>query len=73
KGTGSRTKVAKEVQMLIISCSRPIAPPKKTYIPTTLMSMKQNATGIPVSIKTTRLPNMSNSTSCHSNGVYLIV
>jgi len=59
--------------MLTISCSRPVAPPKKTNIPTILMNMKQIATGIAAAIRITRPPNMNNSTSCHSNGIYPIV
>jgi len=37
------------------------------------MSMKQNAIGIPVTIRITRLPNMIRSVEAHSNAFHLLV
>jgi hypothetical protein len=47
-----------------------MVPPKRVYIPMTLMIKKQRAIGIPVNIRTNRIPNMSRSQSCQSIRVF---
>jgi len=72
KGMGRRIKEFVVVYMLITSCSRPILPPKKRYIPPTQMSRKQKAIGMPDNISINRQLMINMSTNCHSKDVHLL-
>ena len=41
-------------------------PPKRKYMPITLMTKKHRAMGIPVTMRTSKIPKMTTSQLCHS-------
>jgi len=73
RGKHWREKVARELNMLRVSCHRPALPPNKKNAPTRFTSIKLKAIGNPVAIRTNRLPKMSTRANCHSTNIHLTV
>jgi len=73
RGTGNRAKKVTDSKILRINWRKPDAPPHNKNTPTILINMKEKATGIPASIRITKLPKIISRTSHHSKDAYLLI